>query len=630
MLGILWFLFWQAVGGLLAFRYFAQKRLAVRLWLGSAAGSVLSMWAPIPFAFFLGFSRAAHLAAVPVGLALAALCLFSRCGRASMGEGETSGGDKPLCILLPLFLGFYAFLLVTHTLSGDGTGALYSGQCSFGDMCMHLGFITSMAEQGVFPFEYSLLPGTKLCYPFLCDSVSASLYLLGTPLRAAYILPMLFAMGQVLCGVWFLARELARRRGAAVVTFLLFFLNGGLGMIYFTKDYSLTELFTGFYVTPTNLTERGMRWVNVIADMLLPQRATLFGWAALFAVLYLLYRAVFCGEERAWLPAGIFGGLLPMVHTHSYLALGLIAFCWLVWSLGRDGLSRKWLGRWLRFGLPAVLLALPQVLIWTLDSVGGNEQFLRLGLDWVNQGQENWLWFWVKNVGVVFVATPLALIFCKRDDRAVFSGALLIFVLGELVLFQPNPYDNNKLFYVAYLFACALSADFILLCAEKLRRRWARAAFLTAVMLLASNAALFTLAREAVSGLPGYAYMLFGTADTQAAEYIRENTAPEAVFLTDDNHNNAVAVLTGRNIVCGSSSYLYYHGLDYTGAQADAEAMLTDADAFETLRGQYGIDYVYFGSAERWLDGNIYDYLCEHYPAVFVSDDASVTVFDVR
>lgn len=629
MLGILWFLLWQIVGVLLAARYFAQKRLAVRLWLGSAAGSVLSMWAPIPFALALGFTTAAHEAAALVGMALAAFCLWrGRKGESNI-EREAYAGDRPLWILLPLFLLFYCILLVTHTLSSDGA-ALYSGQCSYGDMCMHLSFITSMAEQGIFPFEYNLLPGTRLCYPFLCDSVSASLYLLGTPLRTAYILPMVFAMGQVLCGVWFLAREIVHRRGAAVLAFLFFFLNGGLGMIYFVNGYTLHDLFTGFYITPTNLTECGIRWVNVIADMLLPQRATLFGWAALFAVLYLLYRAVFRSEDRCWLPAGVSAGLLPMVHTHSYLALGLIAFCWLIYTLHRDGFGRTWIGNWLRFGLPAVLLALPQVILWTLNSVGGNEQFMRLGLDWVNQGQENWLWFWLKNVGLLFVTTPLALLFCQHEDRAVFSGAVLIFVLGEVVLFQPNPYDNNKLFYVAYLFACFLSADFIMLCAEKMRSRAVRGGFLALVLVIGSNAALFTLGRELVSGLSGYSYMLFNECDVQAADFIQENTEPDAVFLTDDNHNNAVAVLTGRNIVCGSSSYLYFHGLDYTGAQMDAEAMLTDAERFEALRGTYGVEYVYFGPAERSMNGNIYDYLCENYPAVFTSTDGSVTVFDVR
>ena len=246
MLGILWFLFWQALGVLLAYKYFAEKRLAVRLWLGSAAGTVLSMWAPIPFAFLMGFTCGAHLAGLGCGLIIAALTLRMRRETPFSPDADEPRGDRPLMLLLPPFNALCVYLLCTHTLSSYGSG-LYSGQCSYGDMCMHLGFITSMAEQGSFPFEYSILPGSRLCYPFLCDSVSASLYLLGLPLRAAYIEPMVFALAQVFCGVWFLGREIVRRRGAAVLAFILFFLNGGLGMVYFMGDYSLTELFTGFY-----------------------------------------------------------------------------------------------------------------------------------------------------------------------------------------------------------------------------------------------------------------------------------------------------------------------------------------------------------------------------------------------
>ena len=140
------------------------------------------------------------------------------------------------------------------------------------------------------------------------------------------MIPMFFAFAQVFCGIWFLAREFCRRRYAPVLAFLLFFLNGGLGMIYFLNgEYSLHDLFTAFYKTPTNLTEKGMRWVNVIADMLLPQRATLFGWAALFAVLYLLFRAVFRGDTRLYLPGG---------HSRRTFADGPHAFLLFPWPDG--------------------------------------------------------------------------------------------------------------------------------------------------------------------------------------------------------------------------------------------------------------------------------------------------------
>ena len=50
--------------------------------------------------------------------------------------------------------------------------------------------------------------------------------------------------------------------------------------------------------------------------MLIPQRATLFGWAVLFPLLYVLYRAVYEHCERYFIIAGIFAGGLVMIHTH--------------------------------------------------------------------------------------------------------------------------------------------------------------------------------------------------------------------------------------------------------------------------------------------------------------------------
>ena len=92
--------------------------------------------------------------------------------------------------------------------------------------------------------------------------------------------------------------------------------------------------------TPTNYTAENIRWVNVIADMMLPQRATLFGWTLLFPALYLLTRAVFHHRRRYYLYAGLMAGAMPMIHTHSFLALGLVCGAWLTARLFRDsGLS---------------------------------------------------------------------------------------------------------------------------------------------------------------------------------------------------------------------------------------------------------------------------------------------------
>ena len=129
-----------------------------------------------------------------------------------------------------------------------------------------------------------ILPGVKLAYPFLCDSISSSVYVFGASLRVAYILPMLLAILQVFLGAYCLGKAVLKDKAKACLGWVLFFFNGGFGFVYFfdmlsNNKENFTRIFTGFYETPTNLVGNNVRWSNVIVDMLLPQRATLFGWA---------------------------------------------------------------------------------------------------------------------------------------------------------------------------------------------------------------------------------------------------------------------------------------------------------------------------------------------------------------
>ena len=304
--------------------------------LGSAAGSVLLMWLPSLWAFLFSFSITAHVLALISLLLLTVGAVFLK--RPKLLPNDFPGKHKAFCraertLLLPLGLWLLFVFLVLHSFRYQN-GEIWSSQCTYGDMSMHLGFITSIAEQKTFPPMYSILPGVKLSYPFLSDSISSSLYLLGAPLRFAYVLPMLFAGAQVFFGAHLFWQRWLRDKAKTALAEILFFLNGGFGFAYFFPNLqngtdNFTRIFTSFYETPTNLVNQNIRWVNVIVDLLIPQRATLFGWAVLFPLLYVLYRAVYEHCERYFIIAGIFAGGLVMIHTHSFLAFGLICGVWL-------------------------------------------------------------------------------------------------------------------------------------------------------------------------------------------------------------------------------------------------------------------------------------------------------------
>ncbi len=686
----------QGCGLLAAFSLLPQEEtVGPKLLAGSVAGSVFMQWFPALAAFSLGFGIEAQLAGVLLAAACGGGCFWfaKRRGRRwdiSLKRIFAPFSRQKLLWMVPALWVFFC-LLVWRSFSWE-EGRVFSSQATYGDMSMHLSFITSLARQGAFPPEYSLLPGTRLSYPFLSDSISSSLYLMGTSLRLSYCLPMWLAGAQVFFGGWLFLRAMTGRKRRGAIAWTLFFFNGGLGLIYFLnpEEGGFSRIFTEFYQTPTNLTEKNVRWVNVVIDMLLPQRATLFGWAVLFCALYLLYRAVFEGKSAYFLWTGLLAGALPMIHTHSFLALALVCGAWLTaallqalsWDrhgalLGKIliclGLAampalKSWLawhgqeespwllaaacvgmGLWIlailvmtallcRRGqgaglaktwglllLTACALALPQLFTWTFQQVGSGSM-LRGHFGWV-VGEDNYLWFYLKNLGLTAPLALGGLLLAKEGAFARYCPALAIWFLAELAEFQPNDYDNNKLLYVAFLFICCAAADCLCWLMERVcpvhpqangqklknaktskaspalskaaevraqSSRSIKTCVLAILLLLMSAPALLTMGREYVSR-----YELFGEGALSLVKYIEENVEPDAVVLTDQRHNNEVAALAGRNIVCGSSSYLYYHGLDYSPSQTAAREIYEDPAGNRALFAKFGIDYVLVSDFER-------------------------------
>ncbi len=592
MFSVLYICAYLALGQLFSHSFFAKEKPLIRLWLGGCAALALLLWLPALFSFFLGFTLLSQLIALAVLMLLGALCAIKL--KKAPPEAASISEFKPLLILMPLYA-LMLYLLSTHTLL-EGSGALYAGQSTFGDLPLHLGLATSIAAQGTFPPEYSIFPGTVVGYPFLCDSVSSTFLLLGANLRFAMMLPAAFALLLVLLGVYCFFEHWLASKNIALFATLLFFIGGGFGFWYyfdFLKEdpNRFLHLFLDFYNTPTNNPSLGLRFVNPIADMLIPQRATLFGWALLFPCLYMLRAAAFENERKFFLPLAIFAGCLPMVHTHSFLALGLLSAVYFIRAFFNKT-QRAMLSGWLLYGVLAFMLAAPQLLLFTFPQAGG---FLKLHFNWSNE-LDTYLWFYIKNLGFIFILLPAAFFMLNKKERAFYSGAALIWLVAEFVQFQPNPYDNNKLLFIWFAYTCGIIALFLFKLYELLKAFPARKYLALVVLFCVFASGLLTLGREAVSR-----YELFSKDEVEASEYVKHNSAPDALFLTAAHHNNAVSSLTGRNILCGTGSYLYFHGIDFEEREAEARALFeTPSQCFNELKSKYGIDYIWLGNAESY------------------------------
>ncbi len=657
MIGILYLALFLTGGWWMARCMLPRLRPAVRGYIGLSLGVVLMMWLPVLWAYGVRFSLTAHwLALGTLALLCGAAWLAMDPARPARGEGR--GELIRLCVMVvPLAL-LAAYLQYTHTIRLAADGSYHVGQSTYGDLSLHLAVCTS-AVNAAFPLENSLMLGATMAYPYLSDTFAASLYMMGLPLNNAMALTGTVMMTLVFTGYGLLCQQLCRRRGGAMLAFFLLFLNGGLGFFY-TLDATvdggtvtsmwdnLRNVMEGYYQTPTNQPDpHNLRWVNIICDMLVPQRGILAGWTLLLPCLNLLIPPLTRRQSptvRALVLLGLFAGGMPLAHTHSYLALVLASAGMCAYSVATEPRGRRFQAfkPWLLYGSLAAALSLPQLIAFTFVQATGSDHFLSVWFNWANnRGNrglvDTYLWFYLKNVGLPYVLIFLPLLQRKprgaerlpddlRQHRLIACGAFLIYIVAELFKFQPNEYDNNKLLYVWFLLCLPMAADYAMELFARLKGLAGRRVIAVGFLVCCFTSSALTVARECVSD-----YYAYGSNDIQTAEYILENTPEHSIFLTGDQHLNPVSSLAGRTILCSSDLYLYYHGFNTTDRKLEIAAFYENPAQNLDLLRKYQVQYIYVSAYERsssWYTLNEAA-LEALFPLVYESQGGANRVFQV-
>jgi len=619
-MGFIYLAAFEGCGMVIAQRLLRRYGRMVRMWTGLVLGLMLLMWLPSLYAFFLRFSMAAHWLALGTALLGAgAACLIPRRDAPRASDPHEPPLWLVLTVTVPLTI-LMAWMQYTHVILPTASGALMTGQATYGDLNLHLGIATGLVN-AQYPPEYTILPGTLLGYPFLMDAMSGSLYMMGMALRWAFIIPGVLMSALTFWGFVMLAWEMTRDARAVLLASVLMFLNGGLGFIYVIDGMAgdptrFYQVFTGYYKAPANLVDENIRWSNVLVDMMLPQRTLLAGWCTVLPALWLLLRGMKENDRFLFAVLGVWAGMLPMIHTHSFLALGIISAVVMGISVYQnlDGDYQKLLRNFLIYGVTTVALALPQLLTWTFpQTVGGGSLSIRPNwVNWNGHGLiDEYFWFWIKNVGLVYLVMIPAAKMARRREKMIAWGALGVYVIAELIQFQPNEYDNNKLFYVAFMVMVPLAAKYLVVLYRKLRGLPGRRLLAAVFVVVSTLSAVLSIGRECVSS-----YMMYSSDAMAAANYIMDVSEQDAVVLTGMQVNNPVSSIGGRKIVCGTPSFLYYHGVDYSAQSRAVKRMYEDPKGNQELFEQYGVDYIYISSSERKNYDIDFEALDELYPLV--------------
>jgi len=656
IIGTLYYLIFIISGIAITSALLKKTRTAIKIWLGTVLGTVMLMWLPVAIAFVFGFNLSTHIAAGIIAFILGlAACIFSK-----HGTPEFTRADFLALIFIVPMCALYGIVEANHILVPAEDGGMIFGQSTYFDANIHLSFITTPVAQGKIPFNYNILPTMQVSYPFLSDTVSSSVYIWGASLRYAYILPTVIGAFTVFTGAYFFFFEWLKKFSKAIIAWLLFFFNGGFGFIYFLDGLKLsgtnfTRIFTELYQTPTNLNDKMVRWVNTFCDMMIPQRATLFGWMMLFAVLYLLYRAVFNKKKRYFIFAGVLAGLTPLISTHIFLSIGIISVVWMMsrlvpmirikpivisiitlvilgcvltvavasYLITKDldkmalyvlltgtisigcsyifliilalfkGCFKELCTTWGAYLASVLIFALPQLICFTFKQSGGSG-FLVPHFNWVNY-QDEYIWFYIKNVGVCALLIIPAVIYADRKNRSVAAPIAILMLIAETFALQPNAYDNNKLLYPAYVLVCGCVASFMLALWEKIKTVKGSRLIAVFTLFLCFISGVLSMGREVVAG----EYEIFPAYGVELAEYVEKNTEPDSIFLTGNTYANTITGLTGRNIVCGSNSFFSTHGLPgYDDLQRDIRRIYKNPVKYADLIEKYNVDYILVGPDE--------------------------------
>ena len=533
-------------------------------------------------------------------------------------------------LVLALFAPIYVVLFTTRMLQPAAEG-LYSGGSSWYDMALHASITSSFVYGENFPPIASAFPPEPLLYPFLPDFLTAVLMRLGMDLNTALVataVPLALAITGIF--YWF-AYRLAKTylpatsnvvgQAAAALATLLFLFNGGLGFLYFFSDWrssgrALADFWSQATMTYANMGDRGIHWTNILVDTLLPQRASLFGIpiALMVFMLFVFVWEARAGreDERRWegsnllLMAGALTGMLPLFHPHSYMAVGLVSgFLFLLRP------RRVWFAFW----LPAVLLAAPTLI--GLSSHVSSAGILRFEPGWRGHNQTFWPLYWFRNIGLPTLLIFPAWFVAPARWRRFYLAFVLLLIFSLIVIVSPNDYDNIKLMFYWYAITCVFVAAWLVKLAAVYRQR-----------VLALILALVSIASGVLSVHSEYLSrkLFLSGEEVTAAAFVRENSAPHALFLTAPNLHQPIWALAGRPILRGE--YLWHHGYPYQEREADVKSIYAGSpDALELLR-YYRVEYIYLGAAERddlKADRAFFDH---RFPVFYRSPN--ITIYDAR
>lgn len=452
---------------------------------------------------------------------------------------------------------FICFLMkITFLYKGNITrGATY------GDFPFHMNIISSFVygcnseRKSLWDLTSPFFANVELAYPVLVNFLSSILIgCFGLKMPEAILypsLPMVFSIMTLLNQI---VGRFTKNRFSCIIAPWIFIFLGGRGFLNIFDEKARSDFAADFVHTWGN--DKYGYWLQTIMHVMFPQRLSLFGMPLSFSFLAIMERAKF-KSVLPYLFCGLLVALMPQVQAHACIA----AF---EWTLAYAAINFPWrkpkewwtqLRCYFSLAIPAFMLALPQLIPFTKRA--GDKGFFSLKPIWVDD-RINFFDIWWNGLFIFWaISIFIGPFFLNKDQFREYVPALFVFVVSNLVHYQPWNMDNSKVFYAGWIpLAIAVVANYYTFLLIHGNSFIESIAF---VLLLSSMASGVMCIYSGISyGAPQWNPYedVYGF-----AKEVIDKTEPKSVWATDSFHDHPVATLAGRQILIGYRGWLNSHHL---------------------------------------------------------------------
>lgn len=532
--------------------------------------------------------------------------------------------NKALLFLLVVLSLAFAYLLdiqVLHPKSDD----YYCGFLSYGDLPAHLALVTNFVYGNNFPPQNPFFSGIRLAYPFLADFLSAIFVFVGNSLRISLIIPS-FIFFVSFVGLTYSFGKSFFEKSTALLSTIIFFLGTNLGHLYFFRDLWLgkTTFLRAYLANPKPYGgDFNIHLYNPMINLFVAERPFLPGLILGVTALVLLYRGLKNKKISYFLWAGLFAGILPLWHAHTFLSLVIFSsvlffsyFPYIVLSKKKKSKLFNYLKPWLTFFLLMAILCLPQA-FFLLPQVA-KTHFFHLQFGWM-KGEENFFLYWFKNGGLTLILAIICFFFLKGAGQKFFLAAFLLFFIANIIIFQPWDYDNIKVFTFVFWF-------FSLLAAAVIRRLANFKIFGKILVVSLIFLIIFNFFTQFYLEKPNI--KLYSNEEIESASWVIYNTDPQSVFVIPQDHRNFIPSLAGRRVFMGYIGYLWTQGVVYSDRERLLPIIYQGGEVAERTIDQFSLDYLLFSPGEIRSYQKGYNYYRDNFQLVRKTEN--YTIFKIN